>query len=81
MIEVRGLQESLRELRRLEPDLRKEIGRDIQRLVRPVAQEINRSIPTTAPLSGMNHAGRTGWANRRNVAGVTPAPQPAVTMP
>jgi len=29
MIEVRGLQESLRELRRLEPDLRKEIGRDI----------------------------------------------------
>jgi len=68
MIEVRGLQESLRELRRLDPELRKEIGRDIQRLVRPVAQEINRSIPAEAPLSGMNHAGRTGWANRRNVA-------------
>jgi len=68
MIEVRGLQESLRELRRLDPELRKEIGRDIQRLVKPVAQEINRSIPTTAPLSGMNHAGRTGWVNRRNVA-------------
>jgi len=68
MIEVRGLQESLRELRRLEPEIRKEIGRDIQRLVRPVAQEINRSIPAEAPLSGMNHAGRTGWSNRRNVA-------------
>jgi hypothetical protein len=79
-IEVKGLQESLRELRRLDPELRKEIGRDIQRLVKPVAAEINASIPVSPPLSGMAHSGRTGWTNRRTVSVRTDTRRPRRSM-
>lgn len=67
-IQVQGLKETLRDLQKLEPELRKQINKDIRRTVKPVADFINSNIPGQAPLSGMDHSGRTGWRNRKAVA-------------
>lgn len=66
-IQVVGLKETLRDLNKLDPALRREIGRDIRRIVKPVADNVNQRIPEGAPLSGMDHQGRTGWSNRKPV--------------
>ena len=67
-IQVQGLKETLRDLQKLEPETRKQINKDIRRTVKPVADHINSNIPASAPLSGMNHSGRTGWNRRKAVA-------------
>jgi len=67
-IEVRGLKEALRDLQKLEPELRKEINKDIRKTVRPLVDNINSRIPGAPPLSGMAHSGRTGWTRRKPVA-------------
>ena len=67
-IQVTGLKETLRDLNKLDPALRREIGKDIRNVVKPVADTINSRLPGGAPLSGMNHGGRTGWARRKPVA-------------
>ena len=66
--QVVGLKETLRDLNKLDKELSKEIRKDIRRTVQPLADKINQAIPGGAPLSGMNHRGRTGWDNRKKVA-------------
>ena len=66
-IQVQGLKETLRDLQKIEPELRKQINRDIRKTVKPVADFINSNIPAGPPLSGMAHNGRTGWGRRRPV--------------
>lgn len=66
-VQVQGLKETLRDLQKLEPELRKQINKDIRRTVKPVADNINSNIPGAPPLSGMDHSGRTGWNRRKAV--------------
>ena len=66
--QVVGLKETLRDLNKLDKELSKEIRKDIRQTVQPLADAINNSIPGGAPLSGMEHNGRTGWNNRKKVA-------------
>jgi hypothetical protein len=66
--QVVGLQETLRDLNKLDKELSKEIRKDIRKVVQPLADAITGSVPTGAPLSGMAHSGRTGWQNRKKVA-------------
>lgn len=68
MIQTVGLKEALRDLNKLDPGLRREIGKEIRTIVRPLTDTINQRVPGAAPLSGMNHGGRTGWARRKPVA-------------
>jgi len=56
--DVKGL---LRDLEALEPGLKKQLVRDAKLVAKPLVAIIKSQIPTTAPLSGMNHGGRTGW--------------------
>ena len=67
-IQTVGLKEALRDLNKLDPALRREIGKNIRTIVKPVADLINQRVPGAAPLSGMNHGGRTGWQRRKPVA-------------
>ena len=64
-IEMKGLGETLRDLSKIEPDLRRTLNREIRTVIKPLVEDINSRIPKTAPLSGMNHNGRTGWNNRK----------------
>ena len=65
-IKVKGVAETLRELGKINPSLKKELNKDIRAILKPLLAEINQSIPTSPPLSGMAHNGRTGWPNRKN---------------
>jgi len=66
--QVVGLTETLRDLNKLDKELSKEIRKDIRKVVQPLADAITASVPAGAPLSGMEHSGRTGWQNRKKVA-------------
>jgi hypothetical protein len=65
-IQVKGVGETLRELGKINPDLKRELNKDIRNILKPLLKEINQSIPAAPPLSGMAHNGRTGWNNRKN---------------
>jgi hypothetical protein len=65
-IQVKGVGETLRELGKINPALKRELNKDIRNILKPLLAEINQSIPTSPPLSGMAHNGRTGWPNRKN---------------
>jgi hypothetical protein len=65
-IQVKGVAETMRELGKINPSLKKELNKDIRAILKPLLAEINQSIPTSPPLSGMAHNGRTGWSNRKN---------------
>ena len=68
--------DSLRRLNRaladIDPNLRKEVGRDIKDAIRPTAARIKSRIPSQAPLSGMRHSGRTAWRGVNVGAYATP---------
>jgi hypothetical protein len=65
-IQVQGVAETMRELGKINPALKKELNKDIRAILKPMLNEINQSIPSAPPLSGMAHNGRTGWPNRKN---------------
>ena len=65
-IQVKGVAETMRELGKINPSLKKELNKDIRAILKPMLNEINQSIPSSPPLSGMAHNGRTGWVNRKN---------------
>lgn len=51
----------LRELKTIDPELRKQFTKDAKKIAVPVQQAIKSALPTVAPLSGMNEPGRMGW--------------------
>jgi hypothetical protein len=51
--EVRGLKDALKVLGKLEPGLRKEIGKDYTKIVSGVVKDAKSLVPKKAPLSGM----------------------------
>lgn len=59
-IEVAGIKDALRELNQIDKRLRRQITGDFQEIVRPVVQDAQSLVPTTAPLSGMER----NWSPR-----------------
>lgn len=51
----------LKALKEIDPELRKQFVRDAKQVAKPVDTLIKQSIPSVAPLSGMNNNGRLGW--------------------
>jgi len=66
--DVKGL---LKDLEGLTPGLKKQLVRDAKLVAKPLVAIIKSQIPTTAPLSGMNHGGRTGWGSGKAANSVT----------
>ena len=67
-LETKGFAETMRDLGRIQPAMKRQVVKDIRGIVKPVVDVINARIPAEAPLSGMNHDGRTGWKNVKKVA-------------
>lgn len=69
---VKGL---LRSLDNLHPGMRKELVRDAKSVAEPIVSIIKKSIPSTAPLSGMSRAnnptGRLAWGAGKPAKSVT----------
>jgi hypothetical protein len=64
-----GAQDVLRELRKVEPNIYKQVRTDIISQLKPLYSIIKMNIPTRSPLSGFNHQGRTGWGKPIKVVG------------
>jgi len=64
-IKVEGLNETLRDLRKIEPKLRRAMLKKMRDDVKPLADAINNRIPATPPIRGFRHDGRTAWATKQ----------------
>ena len=64
-IRIQGVKETLQLLDAVQPGAIKELRRDIRRIAQPVVTAIKSNLPTTSPLSGMNHYGRTRFAGAK----------------
>lgn len=74
-IKITGLQQTLAELKRLDPDLLKQLRQEIK--TEPgmvaIASAIKSNAPTSSPLRGMIHNGKTSYAKPRVTLGYRPS--------
>jgi hypothetical protein len=61
-IRIEGVKETLRLLDAVQPGSIRELRKDIKRIAEPAVTAIRSNLPPVAPLSGMNHYGRTRYA-------------------
>ena len=59
-IEVQGIKETLKQLNKLAPDLRREITKDYKRITKPMVAAAREAAPNDPPLSGMFRKWRRG---------------------
>lgn len=70
-VEYNGLKDALRELQKISPALRKEMSKEMLGVLREtVVPAIQDTIPSSPPLSGQDHRGRTGWRKANQQKGV-----------
>ena len=62
----------MRELRKIEPTLAKQVRKDFRKIAAPVQKGVKNSIPATAPLSGMvTPIGRLSWGRGKPAKNAT----------
>jgi hypothetical protein len=59
-VQVYGIKETLKQLNKLAPELRREITRDYKRITLPMVQAAKEAAPGSPPLSGMYRKWRRG---------------------
>jgi hypothetical protein len=64
--EVRGLRETLVELKTLDKTLYDQLNSDIKNAATPFAQGIQNALPKTSPLTGFTHSGATAFRSSDN---------------
>jgi hypothetical protein len=64
-IKVQGVRETLQLLDAVQPGSLRALRKDIVQLTEPAVSAIRSRIPASAPLSGMNHYGRTRYAGAK----------------
>ena len=64
-IRVQGVKEMLQLLDAVQPGSIKELRKDIRQIAEPAVSAIRSNLPTSSPLSGMNHYGRTRFAGAK----------------
>jgi hypothetical protein len=62
---VQGVKEMLQLLDAVQPGSIKELRKDIRQIAEPAVSAIRSNLPSTSPLSGMNHYGRTRFAGAK----------------
>jgi hypothetical protein len=67
-IRIQGIKETLELLDAVQPGAIKELRKDIRKIAQPVVSAIKANVPTTSPLTGMNHYGRTRFAGAKVTA-------------
>lgn len=63
-VQIYGLVETKRLMRELEPELLKDMNREIRQILQPVAERAKALIPIQAPLSGWNRTVHAGGSRR-----------------
>lgn len=70
-VEIYGVRDTIKELKALDQGLRWQAINEIKAAAEPLRAAIESAVPQTAPLSGWNHKGRTGWGRRGGTKVVT----------
>lgn len=71
-IKFLGVKEALRTMQQIEPEMYKQLRKDIRSITAPAVSAVKSAVPTVAPLSGMNHNGRTAWNGVNVTTNITP---------
>jgi hypothetical protein len=61
---VLGINQSLAILNKYQKDVVKDLRKDIAEVASPLVTAIRANIPTSAPIRGFSHNGRTAWPKR-----------------
>jgi hypothetical protein len=72
-VRLLGVKETLYELKRAQPQVYEQLVDDIKSIVQPAITSIDRAIPRFAPLSGMEHSGRSAYGPVKITPRVTPS--------
>lgn len=72
-VEVRGINEAIKAMRLVDKDAIAALRKELKSAILPSAKKIAAQIPTTAPMSGMNHSGRTRWTGAQAKVSFAPA--------
>jgi hypothetical protein len=67
-----GVREVLAELKKLSPDLVKQLRKDLRSGVQPTVKAVVAAFPSAPPLSGMANNGRLRWSKVRGSVSITP---------
>jgi hypothetical protein len=72
VVKFYGVKETIREMRKVEPEMLKDMRKSIRQISQPAVSAIKSNSPKVAPLSGMAHNGRTGYTRPKVSIQVTP---------
>jgi hypothetical protein len=73
IVKFYGVKEAIGLMRTFEPEIYKQLRKDIRGIVAPAVSSIKSTAPNVAPLSGMIHNGRTAWTKPKVTVNITPA--------
>lgn len=68
-----GAKEALTTLKQVQPDVYKQLVKDIKSIVSDAVSEIKKVVPTVSPLTHANHSGRTSYQPVKVTPRVTPS--------
>ena len=67
---IKGAKETLAALRKLNPELRKQLTRDLKQVSKPMVEGMKLRITgLTPPICSLDHSGRTNWENGKYKSG------------
>lgn len=72
IVKFYGVKETIREMRKVEPEMLKDMRKSIRQISQPAVSAIKSNSPKVAPLSGMANNGRTGYTTPKVSIQVTP---------
>lgn len=72
IVKFYGVKETVALMRQFEPEMLKDLRKNIRQIAQPGVTAIKSGSPTVAPLSGMVHAGRTAYSRPKVTVQVTP---------
>jgi hypothetical protein len=71
-LRAEGVREVIAELKKVSPELVKQLRKDLRSGVQPTAKAVTAAYPKAAPLSGMVNEGRLRWGRVRGSVSITP---------
>ena len=71
-VQLFGVKETLNQLKQVQPEVYKQLVKDIKKAVSGAVTKVRSEIPAVAPLSGMNHKGISAWTSVKVTTRVTP---------
>lgn len=73
VVKFYGVKETIREMRRIEPEMLKDMRKNIRQIAQPAISQIRSNSPKVGPLSGMRKNGRTSYTVPKVTLRVTPS--------